>query len=817
MFADWDNDGPATTEEKLAEVRALNPSTIVYTSAGKFHAYWKTTGIPIGQFKPIQQAIARKLGTDPAVCNPARIMRVPGFSHVKDPTDPQPVTLELFQDAPVLTLADIASRFGPITQDEKPASTGTVRPAGAIDPKLLAEIKAALPFIPNSEYDIWLQVGMALEFEGAPIELWKEWSSSDSSYDEAVCDSKWETFSRADGEVVTAKTIFHLAQENGWTNDGHWAQPELNQAQDRLLAAIAALDTKLTQSDDTKRMALARADADFHEAAGVLDDQRQRRQLGKNDHEMKVRGLKAQRGAAQRQAENDRLAAVRVIHNEGLKLLDDHAAALVAIKRQSSTAFSAIQARLLVVTGLGKRDLDRAIRQAEVQQREQANQQEAMQTYLAGYAYLTADNMVADLATGISYGIPAFNKMADQTFPGLWEPGAHADVMLARWGNAILAQDSYCPGQPRIVEKESVVGTLERMLNVYNAPVLPVPVFDAAHAEMLIDHIYYVSGRDSVFAEYLLDFMAFIIQRQGERINSAPVIIGPKGNGKSFLADLMTACLGKSNVCVVTTQELAGQFQDDLAFKQLRFVEEIKVQENQTSLMETLKPWITNSRVPCNRKNRAKITVDNVGNWMFFSNHEDALRIEADERRYAVAISRELPMPQEYYQRLFGTFIPSSGGSVASVLHLLMNRDLSGFNPCAHAPHTAARDEMLENLLSSDGRVMARWASNPPADMDGIELMTFTDWQMTVERLCDQEVGEFGRTRTANKGRSNNNLNKLAKDAGLVALGQKRITAGSRVQTRVFALRNADQWRAASNEAIAEQFEHQRNRSKPKR
>ena len=216
VYADWDGGDPAATEAKLAQVKALNPAAIVHTSRGKFHAYWQVSDIAIGQFSDVQKAVIRTLGTDKNIHDVTRIMRVPGFAHVKDPIDPQSVTLEQFQDAPVLSLADIVAKFGPITQENTAAPvTGSVRQAGVIDPTLLASLKSALAFIPNSEYDIWLQVGMALEFEGAPIETWKEWSSSDSSYDEAVCDSKWESFQRREGKVYRRNTIFHLAEDLG--------------------------------------------------------------------------------------------------------------------------------------------------------------------------------------------------------------------------------------------------------------------------------------------------------------------------------------------------------------------------------------------------------------------------------------------------------------------------------------------------------------------------------------------------------------------------------------------------------------------------
>ena len=177
------------------------------------------------------------------------------------------------------------------------------------------------------------------------------------------------------------------------------------------------------------------------------------------------------------------------------------------------------------------------------------------------------------------------------------------------------------------------------------------------------------------------------------------------------------------------------------------------------------------------------------------------MRFDADERRYAVAISRELRKPDEYYGVLFRTFIPKEGGSVASVLHLLKNRDLSSFNPFAPAPRTAARDEMLDQLKSgADRRVSQLLAQKDKTDTawGSKELITMAEWHRVV--MDSQPVsGQF------EKPLSNAALARMAKTAGLVSLGQKR-SGADRVKTTVFALRNAEFWLAASEQAIKDHF-----------
>lgn len=61
----------------------LKPHCIIESSPGHWHAYWFVSDAPLATFKTVQQAIAARFGSDPAVCDPPRVMRLPGFMHQK--------------------------------------------------------------------------------------------------------------------------------------------------------------------------------------------------------------------------------------------------------------------------------------------------------------------------------------------------------------------------------------------------------------------------------------------------------------------------------------------------------------------------------------------------------------------------------------------------------------------------------------------------------------------------------------------------------------------------------------------------------------
>jgi hypothetical protein len=78
LFADLDG---APLEPVL---NTLQPDIVVESSQARFHAYWQTRDCPLGEFSQLQKQIAEKFGSDPSVNDLPRVMRLPGFWHLKN-------------------------------------------------------------------------------------------------------------------------------------------------------------------------------------------------------------------------------------------------------------------------------------------------------------------------------------------------------------------------------------------------------------------------------------------------------------------------------------------------------------------------------------------------------------------------------------------------------------------------------------------------------------------------------------------------------------------------------------------------------------
>ena len=688
---------------------------VVKTSADKFHAYWATE-LPVAQFKVVQQAIAKYLGTDPAVCNPARVMRVPGFLHQKNPEYPQLVTAEVLQGG---------GDWWTALLDREAAKPVAAKQRGGKMRKTQAQLLDALQRIPNDDYETWMTAGMSLAADGQDVEVFVDWSRGCESFDEAECHRQWNYWCQnldAKDNPRGIGSVFRLADEN----------------------QTGQLNNLLEQAETTGNQAAAEA------------------------------------------------------------LLRDSVELLAKIKHADSVAYERLRDRFAKAAGVSKTAVTKLVLQRGGGDAGPGELNAEQIAFLDRFVYLLDDHLVADEQTGQIIPATGFNLLAQKEADD-WGDLSPLVALVRRAGadRPIVKSETYLPGQPRLVTREAVEGYDALFLNVYQAPSLPLAVSDPVAEKLFLDHLDYLVGYCPVMKTYLLNWMAMLIQRPGERVNSAPVLINAnKGTGKTFLVDLLTALLGASNVALVTPAELAGDFQDGYAFKQLRVIDEIKVYEHQGSLMESLKPWLTNNRVSVNRKGRTRLAVENVGNWLFISNHEDAIRIDKAERRYAVAISREAPKPDAYYRTLFQTLIPSCGGSLAAVLQVLRSVDLAAFNPKAPAPSSEARDDLIDSLMSAEERALSDLLASPrTGGLGKHELFSVRDVELLLRFATSPVVGA-----SASKPKSNAQISRTAKAVGLENLGRVRVAGG---RLNLFAWKNAARWQAASASEIERQLQRQ--------
>jgi hypothetical protein len=93
LQADMDDAANAATVVSLMQSgsKVPPPSLVVESSTGKRQAIWTVDDFPKDDAKPVMQSIAKEFGTDSAVADTARVMRVPGFVNRKPKYTDKPV------------------------------------------------------------------------------------------------------------------------------------------------------------------------------------------------------------------------------------------------------------------------------------------------------------------------------------------------------------------------------------------------------------------------------------------------------------------------------------------------------------------------------------------------------------------------------------------------------------------------------------------------------------------------------------------------------------------------------------------------------
>jgi primase-polymerase (primpol)-like protein len=235
-------------------------------------------------------------------------------------------------------------------------------------------------------------------------------------------------------------------------------------------------------------------------------------------------------------------------------------------------------------------------------------------------------------------------------------------------------------------------------------------------ASLFVHHIDYLFGAD---VSRFLDFLAHIEQRPGELPHTGWVHISPQqGTGRNWLSSVL--CRVWSGY-VAASFDLSGTlrtgFNGLLSQKQLAIVDEINEGGNDARWenAETLKSLITSEHRHINPKYGHQRLEYNACRWLIFSNHTSALPLTERDRRFEIVRNDNPPMPAEYYAQLYAAV--KDPGFIAGVAELLRTRNISAFNPGAHALMNEAKREMVAASRSDADDVIAHLVANHPADV----------------------------------------------------------------------------------------------------
>lgn len=209
----------------------------------------------------------------------------------------------------------------------------------------------------------------------------------------------------------------------------------------------------------------------------------------------------------------------------------------------------------------------------------------------------------------------------------------------------------------------------------------------------------------------LVSYMAACVQYKGTKFKWAPLIQGVEGNGKTLFTMCVMAAIGERYSHMPPAQEIGEKFNAWLFDKIFIGVEDIYVPEQKIELIEVLKPMITGERLAKRAMQADQVMHRLCANFIFNSNHKNAVRKTANDRRFAIFYTAQQESVDIFRDNMDGDYFPKlydwlkRGGGFAAVTHYLEHYDIpEQFNPatqCQRAPETSSTHEAVSASMGS--------------------------------------------------------------------------------------------------------------------
>lgn len=359
-----------------------------------------------------------------------------------------------------------------------------------------------------------------------------------------------------------------------------------------------------------------------------------------------------------------------------------------------------------------------------------------------------------------------------------------ADLALNLYQIPAVYNRMYMPGFPDLYEYKGLP-----YINSYSdaeIPELPAelsPVHQSA-IDIFLGHFVHLI-KDERDRALLLDWIAFIVQNPGQRVNWAILLQGAEGDGKTFFRDMLEQVLG-GNVNGINGMALEEKYNAWAEGAILCFVEDVRLHgNNRFDAVNKLKPMITNRMASIRRMNTNSYEVVNTMNYLATSNLKDALPVTDEDSRFFPIFTRfqtpdaidafKLANPN-YYRQLYGlTTDTEFAGAIRAFL--LAHKFSRHFDPKARAPKSSYKHEMILLNRSEEQNALRDTLEESTQD-DYSELL------LDSTKIADQFMGTDA---LAPKGKA---LNRLLSQHGFTLLGRFRVGT----EKRQFWTMKPDAW-----------------------
>jgi hypothetical protein len=207
-----------------------------------------------------------------------------------------------------------------------------------------------------------------------------------------------------------------------------------------------------------------------------------------------------------------------------------------------------------------------------------------------------------------------------------------------------------------------------------------------------------ICARDPSNYDYLIRYVAHMLQRPEIKPGVMIVLLGGQGTGKGMFFQILQRIWQRTSLLVSDIQQVVGQFNAALERNFVILMDEALFSGDRKS-QERMKSFVTEKTLQIEQKHQPSRTINSVHRFFASSNHRQFSHVEADDRRLLfLRVSDQYQANHDYFTTLTQSI--NDDAIIAAMVHDLLTLDLKGFN-IRERPITS--EHGLQKILSLQG------------------------------------------------------------------------------------------------------------------
>ena len=262
-----------------------------------------------------------------------------------------------------------------------------------------------------------------------------------------------------------------------------------------------------------------------------------------------------------------------------------------------------------------------------------------------------------------------------------WRKNGKGDLEKASFISSWLDDNTKRVVDSIVVDPTNTIQAVYNMWRGFDAEALP-PVDVAVVAELIqpiIRHIDdVITGGVKKHTDWILDYLANIIQRPANKSQVAISLYGVQGCGKGIIFEFFRLKILGNHCSYQTSKpenDLFGRFANGAVNRVCIQIDEVKSLHDHA---DQLKDFITNPSLNYEKKGKDTIVVANLANLILTSNNANALTVSSDDRRFALFQCSSVHKGDVEYFNKLGSHLDRPAVARAIYQHLL-TRDLGAY------------------------------------------------------------------------------------------------------------------------------------------